>query len=870
MKLNSIFGRRRSERELDKELQFHLEQECEKNVAAGHSREEAWREAKVAFGGVEGVKEECRELRIGSWIDSAFRDMLYGLRLLRKSPGFAVLAIAILALGIGANTAIFGAVNAVLLTRWPFSHPERIVGLSEDPNAKFGWSLVSVLNFEDYRREQKTFDQLSLWLGQSVNLTGQERPDRMVGSFVSANFFDIFETKPAMGRLFAAGEDEPGAPNVAVLSHEAWQTRFGADPNILGRHITINNESYSVIGVLPRAYRMPFDSEIFITAQHHTSYRRDRATKPLLVIGRLKPHVSTAQARADLSTIAQRLKRDYPKENSGIVIGLTEIRQLLNQSVRMPLLVLLGAVALVLLIACANLANLLLARGLQRRGEMVVRTALGAKRSRIIRQLIAETVPLALCGGFAGVLLAYLALPVLVKMAPTTFADVKVSIDGRALLFCMVLTLLTAVFCAIAPAIQLSRVSVVPGLSGTRGVVRSDGAKVKAAFVICQVAISIALLVAAGLLIRSFQKLLRSETGLATGQLLTMEYRLPRNKYTTPEAQAAFHRAVSLRVAQVPGVVSSAIVQALPFSGNFGNINFLPAGAAAPEKGHEPEAFTNLITPEYFATARIPVLRGRAFDDHDDASSAPVVIISRSIAEKYFAGQDPIGRSLQLVDADPKTNGKRVTVVGVVGDVKQISMRDNDQAEIYFPYAQNPGIFGTLIVRTAVDPMSLTEPVRQAVWSVDKDQPVWKIRTLEFLIQRDLEDDRLLMLLMSGFGVLALLLTALGTYGVLSSTVAQRRQEIGIRMALGATLGEVRNMVLRQGMKMVLLGVAIGALAAFAASRIIASVLFGVSALDAAAYVAGCVVMIAVAFLATYLPARSATRVDPAVALRYE
>jgi len=872
MKLKRTLGRNTFERELTSELQFHLEQEFEKNLASGMSKQEAWRQAKIAFGGMESVKEECHELRFGSWFESAWKDIVYGLRLLRKSPGFAFVAIAILALSIGVNTAIFSAVNAVLLARWPFPHPDKIVFISEGTNARFGMSLVSVPNFEDYRSQQKTFDQLALWLSQSINLTGQDRPERLIGSFVTTNFFDVFGSKPWMGRLFLPGEDQPGAPYVVILSHDAWQNRFGADPNILGRQITLNNESYSVVGVLPRGYRSPFESDVFVTAQHQTSYRRDRATRSLIMIGRVKQGTTLAQAKADLSTIAQRLAHEYPKENAGIGITVTDFRQILNQNVRMPLLVLMAAVALVLLIACANLANLVLARGLQRRSEMAIRTALGARRARIIRQLVSEAIPIALAGGLAGLLLAKLLLPLLTRIAPSTFQDVKIVLDGRVLLFTSLLTLLTAVLFAIAPAVQLSGTKSVAGLNpGTKGTIRTVTAtRVRAAFVICQVAMSIMLLVGAALLIRSFQKLVGSDTGLSMDHLLTMEYRLPRNKYTSPEAQAAFHRELPLRVAQVPGVVSSAIVQALPFSGNWGNINFVPEGAPVPEKGKEPTAFTNLITPEYFRTVGIPVLRGRAFNDHDDAKAPRVAVISRALAQQYFGGQDSVGKTLQLIDGDPTVNGQVITVVGVVGNAKQISLRDQDEAEIYFPYSQRPGIFGTLVLRTAVDPMSLANAVRQAVWSLDKDQPVWKIRSLQYLVQRDVEDDRLLMVLMTCFGLLAVLLSALGTYGVLSNVVGQRRQEIGIRIALGADLGKVRNLVMRQGMKMVLAGIAIGGLAAVAVSRAIASVLYGVSALDAGAYAAGFAVMVTVAFLASYLPARSATRVDPAVVLRCE
>jgi putative ABC transport system permease protein len=871
MNFKGPFDRERSERDLAEEFQDHLEREFQNNLAQGMSEEEARRQARLAFGSVDGMKDDCRELRFGSWIDSTLRDVAYGMRLLRKSPGFAIVAVAILALGLGANTAIFSTVNAVLLSRWPFPHPEKIVLIAETPTRKPTWTRISVPNFEDYQREQRTFDQLAMYLGQSINLTGQDRPDRLIGSFVSANYFDLFGSKPALGRLFVSGEDQPGAANVAVLSHEAWQTRFGGDPKILGRQLTLNNENYSVIGVLPAGYRLPFDTDVYLTAQHFTSYSRERSAKGLLVLGRVKEDVSLQQAEADLDTIAQRLARDYPKENPGIRITVADFRELLNRSLRTPLIVLFGAVGLLLLITCANLGSLLLARGVQRRREMAVRLALGAKRSRIIRQLISETMLIAVTGGVFGVLLGYLMLPLLKRLAPSSFVDAEIAMDLRVLLFSILLTLLTGIIFAIVPAIQLSRVNIAPGLnSAVRGAAQAvTGAKARAAFVISQVAISLVLLVAAGLMIRSFKKMLVSDTGMSTSQLLTMEYRLPPNKYAKLEAQSAFHRELAARVAQVPGVVSSAIVQGLPFSGNYGEVHYTVTGEPVPEKGKEPSAFSNRVTPEYFSTVGIPLLRGRNFNDQDGPDAPLVAVVSRSLASHHYGNQDPVGKTLQLTNGDDM-DGKQVTINGVVGDAKQLGVRDTDMAQIYTPYSQASGIFGTLVVRTVGDPMTYAEAVRQAVWSLDRDQPVWKVRTLEFLIERDLEDERLLMTLLTGFGALALLLTALGTYGALSHVVNQRRQEIGIRMALGADRSAVRKMVLLQGIKLALIGGVIGVLGAAAASRMLSSELYGIGMLDGVAYAAGGAVMLVIAFLASYLPARRATRVNPAVTLRYE
>ena len=867
------FGKHDSERDLNDEIRFHMEKEIQASIAAGMSAQEARRRAAIAFGAMESAKEQCRQLRFGYWIETTLLDLGYGLRLLRKSPGFTFVAIAILAFGIGANTAIFSTVNAALLVRWPFSDPGKIVAVSEGTPAKHTWSLASVLNFEDYRRDAKTLDQLASCLTQSVNLTGQERPDRLIGSFVTANFFDLFGTKPILGRLFSAGEDQPGASNVAVLSYEAWQTRFGSDPNILSRRITLNNESYDVIGVLPRDYHLLFDSDVFITAQHYTSYRRDRISKPLLMVARVKHEFTLVQAEADLNTIAQRLARDYPEANANITVAVTDFRDLTNRFVRKPLLILLVAVGVVLLIACANLANLLLARGAQRQREMAIRAALGAGRSRTIRQLLSEAMILSTIGGAAGLALAYWSLPALLRLAPSSFDLATVAVlDTRVLLFSVLLIILTGALFGIIPALQLSHLQVSAVLGwGTRGVVAgASRERVRAAFVICQVAMSIMLLIGAGLLLRSFQALVAVDPGMNMSHLLTMEYRLPRNKYTTPEAQAAFHRELVARVSQVPGVVSSAMVRSLPFSGNWGQVNFVVPDEAVPEKGKEPVALQNTISSGYFSTAGIPLLSGRDFSDADTATSPPVAIVSKVFANRYLRGRDAIGRTIQLVATDPRYNGRRLLIVGVVGNAKQQSLRDTDEAEIYAPSSQDPGIFGTLVVRTAIEPMSLAEPVRKAVWSLDKDQPVWKVRTLQFLVRRDVESDRFVMLLMIGFGVLALGLSALGTYGVLSNAVNQRQQEIGIRMALGAQPSSLRRLVMARGLKLTLIGGALGLAAAAIGSRLLSGVLYGISTLDLPAYGFGWASMTAIALLASYLPARVATRVDPIKALRCE
>lgn len=875
MRLKNLFSKRN--RALDEEMQFHLEKQIEANIAAGMPPEEARRQALIEFGGVQQTREAVRQVHWGRFLETVLQDLSFGIRMLRKSPGFTFVAVSILALGIGANTAIFSAVNAVLFARWPIHKQQQLV-LVREPTAINQGFVVSIPNFEDYRRQQSTFEQLSLWVGQSINLTGRERPDRLIGAFVSDNFFELLGVRARLGRTFLPGDGEPGAANVAVISHEAWKTRFGGDPGFLNHKLILNNEPYAVVGVLPQGFSMPVSpSEVFIPAQHYTSYKVDRRQRSFLVFGRIKDGVTRTLATADLNNIAQRLAKDYPNENAGIHVELTGLQELTTENVRTPLLVLLGAVALVLLLVCANIANLLLARGVARQREIELRAALGASVARLIRQVLSESMLLALLGGVGGVLLAFLLLQALLKVSPIEFPiNYKAVLDVRVLLFTAGISFLTAILFGVAPALQSAKANLSSALAGGRGIAGKPARdRLLSGFVVCQVAASLVLLVSAGLLVRSFRALLMTSPGFMPDHLLTMEYRLPPSKYRTSEAQTNFHRQLAAHVQQVPGVVSAAIVQTLPFSGNWAQAAFEVPGYS-PKHENGLTAFYNLVSPEYFSTIGIPVLKGRAFSAQDDENSAPVAIISQRFADNYFSNLDPIGREIKIKDAEQlalNSRGKatkRAIVVGIVGNAKQRNIREALQPQVYFPYTQVPGIFGTLVVRTAVEPMALSEAVRQAVWSVDKDQPVWRVRSVDFLIRHDTAPDRFAMLLMSALSALALLLSALGTYGMLSNTVHQRIREMGVRIALGARPATVLQHVLMQGLKLIFLGCALGVPGAIVSARLIRTLLYGVNPGDITVFVLGVTLMVAIGLLAAYFPARRATRVDPLVALRYE
>ena len=809
-------------------------------------------------------------------MEGLLQDIRYGLRMLRKSPGFTIVAVLTLALGIGANTAIFSLVNSVLLTKLPFRKPEKLVMVRTPVRADDQGYGVSVPDFEDYRSQQHTFQDLSLWVAQSVNLTGTERPDRVVGAFVSANFFHLLEIDPIKGRTFTAEEDRPEANRVVVVSNGVWQNRFGSAPDFIGKQLTLNGEVYTVIGILPPSFHFTFgDCDVWMTIPHYPNYvPHDRAAKHQLMFGRMKDEFTRAQATADLDVTAHNLAANYPQQDAGTRIVLTEFQTAITESARPALFVLLGAVGLILLIACANVANLLLSRGAVRSRELAMRYALGASRVRLLRQLLTESCLISLIGGAGSLFIATWVLGVLLKLSPRSLpVEVDARLNWQVLLFAIVASLITGVLCGCIPAFRFSSFGSPQLAAGARTTTDSQRHWLRGSIVAGQVALSIVVLIGSGLLVRSFRQLLRSNPGFNPDSLLTMEYRLPVIKYKTPESWWSFHRQVVEQVKQVPGVVSAAIIEGLPFSGNGGDTTFtLPGMTVAP--GQEPEALGNLVTPEYFPLMGVSLLRGRNFAENDTAQSAPVVLISQSMAEKYWPQQDPVGKEIMFphltVAAGAKAAAWRAMVVGIVTDVKQFKTRDERQNYVYFPYAQVPAIFGTLVVKTAVEPMSLSSAVREAVWRVDRDQPVWKIRTMQWLLDRDVAPDRFVMVLMSSFGALALALTVLGTYGVIAYSVVQRTREIGVRMALGATPANVLKLVLGEGCRIVVIGIVTGLIGALAATRLLGRLLYGVHPNDPLTFVLVLAAMLGAALIASYIPARRATKVDPVVALRYE
>jgi putative ABC transport system permease protein len=801
-------------------------------------------------------------------MQTIWQDLRYGARMLIKKPLFTIIAVLTLALGIGANTAIFSVVNAVLLRALPYHNANQLVVLSAVASSGDRDGL-SVLETEDFRSQMRSLEGLTAFQSQSVNLTGGERPDRVRGAFVSANFFKVFNLSPIVGRTFAEGEDRQGAAKLAVVNEKMWQERLNGDRNLEAKSLILNGEPYSVIGVVPTSFKHPFDAEVevWMPVANFPGNNGQRDARFAFAFGHLKPGVKLSQAQAEAATVADQLAQAYPKENAGRGARVEFFRDVMVVRVRPMLWLLFAAVGVILLIACANLANLLLARGLSRQREIAVRAALGASRWRLIRQLLTETTVISLAGGAGGLLLAHWVLFALLKLPQNFVRADDATLDTRVLVFAMVMSVLTGWLFGLVPALQLAKPELQSFLKeGARG--SGEGARwnrVRSAFVVAQVALSLLLLVSAGLLIRSFDKLLRVDVGFRPERLLSLEYRLPRTKYREPQAQWNFHRQVMDRIQEVPGVQSVTLVRGLPFSGNGGTAAITLPDREPTARGSEPEVMFNTAMPNYFETIGIPFIKGRLFGPQDQLNSPPVLIINQTMAHRFWPNQDPIGKQVKFVE-----DGTTGTVVGVVGDAKHYWLEEESRPQIYGSYTQQPGYFATVVARTAVEPLALSESVRQALWKVDADQPMWKIRTVEFLVNRSVADRKFLMALMGIFAFLALVLTMIGLYGVINYLVNQRTQEIGIRMALGAQMGDILGMVLKQGMVLVLIGVALGLGAAWLMTRLISRLLYQVSATDPLTFATIALLLIAVALLACYVPARRATKVDPLVALRYE
>ena len=875
------------EAEIVEELSQHLEDEYERALSCGTSEEEARQQvleqlnADLLYRDLQHVErprsenpiELGTEGRINVFADLQ-QDLRYGLRALAKNPAFTSIAIVALALGIGANSAIFSVVNAVLLRPLPFKNPEQLVMLWENAtHLGFPKNTPPPANFLDWQKQASAFTGMAAMVERSFNLTGVGEPERLDGRRVSADLFELLGVPAVLGRTFVPDDDRPGT-HVVLLSYSLWQRRFGSDPSVIGSALTLNGESYTVIGIMPRFVQLPGfanrNDQLWVPIAFPPEEAAQRGNHFLEVIARLKPGITLKQAQAEMDTIAARLAQQYPDYNTRIGAVVVPLQEEVVGDIKPALLILLGAVGFVLLIACANVANLLLARAAVRQKEIALRLALGASRSRVTRQFLTESVLLAVFGAGLGLLLAVGGIRMLKTFIPATIAQVQtINIDARVLIFTAFVAIVTGIGFGLAPALQSSHLNLNDTLKegGRDAGGGSKGNRLRGLLVIGEVAVSFVLLIGAGLLINSFFHLRNLQPGFRADHLLTMKVDLSEVKYPDRDRRAVFFDEVIRRVRALPGVQSAAVAGNLPLTYNGDSMNISVEGVPDPPPDQRSDVIFRAIGPGYIGTMGIPIIRGRDFTDQDKADSKDVVVISEKTAQHFWPGQDPIGRRLKPGSSTSNTPWREV--IGIVKDVRQNDFIAAPKMQMYFTYRQLKDLApNALVVRTSIEPLSLAASVRDTIWSVDKDQTVADIDTMDHIVAQAVARQRFSMLLLGLFATLALLLASVGIYGVMSYSVAQRIPEIGIRMALGARRADVLQMTIKQGLKLVAAGMMVGLAAAFLLTRVLQTLLFGISATDPVTFFGISLVLLAVAIFASYLPALRATKVDPIIALR--
>lgn len=816
------------------------------------------------------------------------QDLRYGARMLLKNPGITFIVILALALGIGANTAIFSVVDSVLLRPLPYPESDRLVFLNETSKAMDEIS-ISYPNFADWRNQNKVFEYIGVYNRGSYNLTGAGEAERIVTAQMSADLFSALRTNPFIGRIYSNDEDKPGGTPVVVLSYALWQRRFGGQTGIVNQQLTLNNKSYTVVGVMPETFRYPSRAEMWVPVGQLSDQEswKHRGNHPgLYGVARLKPGVSFAQAKAELDMIGANLEKQYKDSNAGNGIGMRSLLEIFVGDVRRPLWVLFAAVAFVLLIACANIANLLLARAQSRQKEMAIRAAMGAGRWRIARQLLTESVLLAIIGGTLGLLIAQWGIKLILYISPDAIPRSKeISLDWRVLGFTLGLSFVTGVLFGLVPALQA-------GVVDVHGTLKESGRGVSArhwlrsSLVVVEVGTTLVLLIGAGLMIRSFYRLQKVDPGFSYEQLTSFNISLPQKKYKDAQQIDGFYARLMDNLRTLPGVESTAAASGLPLGNNGWQTSFRIDGQPRPEPGKTPLMEACLVTPDYFRSMNIPLKRGRFFDDHDDRSSIAgkdlsklneveqelsalnTIIIDEEFARRHWPNEDPVGKRIAMGSEE---HPRYLTVIGVVGRVKMEGLsQDSKRVQGYFPFKQIPNNDMTVILKASGDPNQLIAAVRQQVKAIDTDQPIYGIRTMDEIRAESVAPERLNLTLLSIFAAIALVLAMVGIYGVMSYSVTQRTHEIGIRMAIGAQPRDVFRMVIRQGMLLAFTGVVLGLISAFSLTRLMATMLFSVEPTDPATFAAITILLSLVALVACYVPGRRATRVDPVISLRYE
>ena len=809
-------------------------------------------------------------------MEQLIRDSRFALRTMARKPGFTAVAIIIMALGIGANTAIFSLVRAVLLRPFPFANPDRLVMVWEDAAyVGFPKNTPAPANYADWKAQNEVFEDMAAVSNRDFNLTGDGEPEKVYAYAVVGSFFPVLGVEPALGRVIDAEDDRPGANKVAVISYSLWQTRYGGDRDLLGRDILLNDEKYSVVGVMPRGFQfLDPDIRLWVPLGFTPQQLTNRGGHYLQVVARMKPGVTIDQANSNIKTIMAQIARDNPDQAGRLDANVVSLSEELTGETRRPLIVLLVAVAFVLLIASANLANLLLSRALGRSKEVAVRTALGATRGRLVRQLITESVLLSLAGGVAGVIVAVGSFAFLRQLIPpglSLFVDLR--LDSMVLVFTLVLSAITGVVFGLAPALQLSRVDLNEALKqgGGRTSLSAGHRRLQNTMIVGEVALAMVLLVGAGLLIKTFARLRDQYSSLRPESVLSLRTTLPESRYKDSQRRFAFYDQVLERVNAIPAVVAAGYTTSVPLDWKGGTNGISIEGRPA-ERGVHYDANHRQISPDYFKAIGIPLLQGRLFNDGDNAQSLPVAIVNETMAREFWPGEDVIGKRYK--PSRPDSPEPWIEIVGVVANIKQMGAEVPVKAEMYMPYRQvgdQPWYAPRdLIVRTSVEPMSLVATVTARVREVDAAQPVSNIRTMKEVLGREFGQRETGTTLLAVFAALAMGLAAIGLYGVMSYFVSQRIPEFGVRMALGAQSRDILWLVLRRGMGLALLGLVIGLGASFALTRLMRSLLFEVSATDPATFGLIALLLAAVAFTASVIPALRATKVDPMVALRYE
>jgi predicted permease len=864
------------ERELDEEIRSYTELLTEEKRSQGLAPEAARRAAKIELGGAETVKQAVRERRSGAWLESIVQDLRYGVRMLRKSPGFTLVAVLTLALGIGANTAIFSVVYAALLRPLPYGHPNRLLVVGEG-RRQFDINAVeaSYPDFLDWRRQTRTFSSLAGYVQSEALLSGKGGAQIVRVTRVTANFFSTLEVHPRLGRDFATEADKPGAPRVALLSYGYWKTHFGGNSDVLGKTLALDGISFTIIGVLPQNFEFaPASAPLWLPMQPRGEIATRRNLRWLNVIGRMAPGVTPRQARTEMDQINDRLRAAYPADNGAVVIAMAPLKERIVGRVQPLLVALLGAVGFVLLIACANVGGLLIARSAGRRREFAIRAALGAGRRTLIRQLLLESLLLAGAGGALGLAWAQSGVEMLVGAIPAgqlrsmPYLE-SARLNPAVLGFLLVVSVGTAVLFGLIPALQISRANPNAELKEE---VRSTTAtrragRLRDALVVGEIALSLALLVGAGLMLRSMKALVDKSPGFTAHHLLTFEIDLPDRQYPDDASALRFERQFTHRLRNLPGVQDAATTSLLPVTGARNTIRFVVEGQTT-ATGQENECMIRVVSPNYFRTMRIPLISGRSFTEQDDAKVPRRVIVSRGFVKNYLGEGRAVGRRVRFTFS-PRNPYQEI--VGVVGDVSA-SLDSGDSAVIYVPFLQAPDSYSEYVVRTRTDAASLVGAVRSTLGEIDSGVPLIEPQTMEEIIADSpaVFLRRYPSMLIGSFAALAVLLAAVGLYGLLAYSVAQQTHEIGIRLALGAEPGDLVRMVVGHGAKLALLGVGLGIAAALALTRLLGSLLYGVSAVDPPTFAAAAVLLAVVALVACYIPARRATRIDPTIALRYE